>query len=159
MNTSKGKYYVSKGDAQAQDITTMFDGVAILKIDGLLKRGKTVNVYHEQWIDSQEEDYIVGNVDENDNDVIIRENQDLEITFIVSQRYATGTINVLQKHDAFIDYMTNGKVVVQSEYLGGRHVVATCLDEYAPTSIELNRGTDSYIMGTIKMHMLDAVSN
>lgn len=152
-NNSSGIYYAKNtaGGSYA-DITTLYDGVAILKVTGLLERGKPINIYNEQWINSQTEDYMVT------GSGIVRENVDIEITFIVRQKYATNTINVLTVHDNFVGFMTNSDVWIKSAYLGNKAVHCVCLSEYKPTSYKLDRGSDSYIMGTIKLHCLGAVS-
>ena len=157
MNNSSNRYFVKNtSDGVFADITTLFDGVAVLKVDGMLAKGKPVNVYTAQWIDSQEEDFLITTLDEHDNPVVIRENVDLEITFIVRQKYATGTINVQSVHDNFVDYMTGGDVWIKSSYLGNKYVHCVCLKEYKPTTIMLERGANSYIIGTLTLHTLEA---
>lgn len=157
MNESKNRYYVKNTEnGTFQDITVLFDGVAVLKVDGFLKRGKPVNIYTAQWVDEQEEDFLITTLDGNDNPVVIRENMDIEITFIVRQKYATGTINVLSTHDNFVDYMTGSDVWIKSSYMGNKNVHCVCMHEYAPTTVMLDRGDKSYIMGTITLHCLSA---
>ena len=159
MNNSSGKYYIKNTSSGTyQDITTLFDGVAILKVDGMLSKGKPVNIYTAQWINEQEEDFLITTVDNNQNPVVIRENVDLELTFIVRQKYAASTINVLTQHDLFVAYVTNTDVWIKSSYVGNKSVHCVCLDNYAPTTIKLGRGEKSYILGTIKFHCLDKVS-
>ena len=157
MNNSSNRYFVKNtSDGVFTDITTLFDGVAVLKVDGMLAKGKPVNIYTAQWINSQEEDFLITTLDEHDNPVVIRENVDLEITFIVRQKYATGTINVQSVHDNFVDYMTGSDVWIKSSYLGNKYVHCVCLKEYKPTTIMLERGANSYIMGTLTLHTLEA---
>lgn len=159
MNDSSGKYFVKNtASGSFSDITTLFDGVAILKLSGMDSKGKAINIYQAQWINSQTEDFLITTVDNNDNPVVIRENVDIEITFIVRRKYATNKTNfdVLAKHDAFVDYMTNHDVWVKSSYLGNKYVHAICIKEYRPTTIRLDRGDDSYMMGTITLHTLEA---
>ena len=134
----------------------MFDGVAELKLDGMLAKGEPVNVYTAQWIDSQQEDFMITTLDDNDNPVVIRKNVDLELTFIVRQKYATGTIDVQTVHDNFVDYFTGSDVWLKSSYVGNKYVHCVCLKEYKPTTVKLGRGDNSYIMGTITLHCLDA---
>jgi hypothetical protein len=156
MNNSANKYFIRNTDGGAfQDITTLFDGVAILKVDGMLAKGKPVNIYTAQWIDSQEEDFLITATDEHENPIVIRENVDIEITFIIRQKYASATINVLSVHDSFINYMTGSDVWIKSSYVGNKYVHCVCLSEYSPTTVSLQRGDNSYIMGTIKLHTLD----
>lgn len=159
MNKSSGKYYAKKTESETfQDITEMFDGVAVLELKGLLNKGKPVNIYTEQWIDEQEEDFLITTQDSNENPVVIRENTDIELTFIIRKNYAADKANfdVLDVHDEFVDYMTNTDVWLRSKYVGNKYVHCVVLDTYEPTTIKLDRGDKSYIMGTIKFHCLDA---
>jgi hypothetical protein len=156
-NNSSGRYFVKNtNNGNFVDITTMFDGVAVLKLDGMLAKGKPVNIYTAQWIDSQQEDFMITTLNGSGNPVVIRENVDLELTFIVRQKYATGTINVQSVHDSFVNYMTGSDVWLRSAYLGNKYVHCVCLKEYKPTTVKLDRGVDSYIMGTLTFHTLDA---
>lgn len=157
MNDSRNRYFVKNTeDGTFQDITVLFDGVAVLKVDGVLAKGKPVNIYTAQWIDSQKEDFMITTLDDNDNPVVIRENVDIEITFIVRQKYANSVIDVQDVHDSFVDYMTNSDVWVKSAYVGNKYVHCVCQSEYKPTTVHLQRSDSSYIMGTIKLHTLDA---
>ena len=157
MNNSRNRYFVKNtANGAFQDITTLFDGVAVVKVDGMLAKGKPVNVFTQQWIGSQEEDFLITTLDEHDNPVVIRENVDIEITFIVRQKYADSVIDVQDVHDSFVDYMTNSDVWVKSAYVGNKYVHCVCQSEYKPTTVHLQRGDSSYIMGTIKLHTLDA---
>lgn len=156
MNDSRNRYYVKNTEnGTFQDITTMFNGVAVLKISGFLDKGKPVNIYTEQWIDNQEEDFLITTT-ENNVPVVIRENTDLELAFIIRQKYATSTINLMTVHDNFINYMTGSDVWLKSAYVGNKYVHCVCLKEYKPTTINLERGDKSYIMGTITMHTLNS---
>ena len=103
------------------DIETMFNGLRILKMDGFLAKGKPVNIYTAQWIDSQEEDFLITTISETTNNpVVIRENTDIEITFIIRKKYATNpsvSFDVQSVHDAFISYMTDSDVWIKSSVL------------------------------------------
>lgn len=157
MNNSANRYFVKNtSNGTFADITTLFDGVAVLKLDGMLAKGKPVNIYTAQWIDSQQEDFMITTLNGSGNPVVIRENVDLELTFIVRQKYATRTINVQFVHDSFVNYMTGSDVWLRSAYLGNKYVHCVCLKEYKPTTVKLDRGNDSYIIGTITFHTLDA---
>lgn len=158
MNNSRNRYFVKNTlNGTFQDITTLFDGVAVLKLDGMLAKGKAINVYHEQWVNEQEEDFLITTLDTNDNPIVIRENVDIELTFIVRQKYANSTIDVQTVHDNFVNYMTNSDVWLKSSYVGNKYVHCMCVDEYQPTTTKLQRGDDkSYMMGTIKFHTLDS---
>lgn len=157
MNYSKNRFFVKNTESGTfQDITTMFDGVAVLKLDGMLAKGEPVNVYTAQWIDSQQEDFMITTLDGSDNPVVVRKNVDLELTFIVRQKYATGTIDVQTVHDNFVDYITDSDVWLKSSYVGNKYVHCVCLKDYKPTTVKLGRGDNSYIMGTITLHCLDA---
>ena len=159
MNHSSNRFFAKNTESGTfQDITTMFDGVAVLKLDGMLAKGEPVNVYTAQWIDSQQEDFMITTLDNSDNPVVIRKNVDLELTFIVRQKYATGTIDVQTVHDNFVDYITGSDVWLKSSYVGNKYVHCVCLKEYKPTMVKLGRGDNSYIMGTITLHCLDAPS-
>jgi len=160
MNHSSNRFFAKNTESGTfQDITTMFDGVAVLKLDGMLVKGEPVNVYTAQWIDSQQEDFMITTLDGSDNPVVVRKNVDLELTFIVRQKYATGTIDVQTVHDSFVDYITGSDVWLKSSYVGNKYVHCVCLKEYKPTTVKLGRGDNSYIMGTITLHCLDAPQN
>ena len=157
MNDSSNRYFVKNtANGVFQDITTLFDGVAVLKVDGMLGRGKPVNIYTAQWVNSQREDFLITSTDSQNNPLVIRENVDISLTFIVRQKYASGTINVQSVHDSFVAYMTGSDVWIKSAYLGNKYVHCVCLSEYKPTTIKFGRGNDSYAMGTITLHTLDA---
>lgn len=157
MNNSANRYFVKNTSSGTfADITALFDGVAVLKLDGMLEKGKPVNIYTAKWINSQSEDFLITTFDENEHPIVIRENVELELTFIVRQKYANNTIDVQSVHDNFTNYMTNSDVWLKSAYLGNKYVHCVCLKEYKPTTVKLDRGVDSYIMGTIQLHALDA---
>jgi len=156
MNDSSNKYYVKKSrQSQYSDITSLFDGVAVLKLEGMLNKGKAVNIYTAQWIDTQEEDFAIGTLDEHDNPIVVRENGNVSLTFIIRQKYAVSTIDIQQTHENFVNYMTTSDVWLKTNYLGGLEAHCVCLDEYEPTTVSLNRGDKSYIIGTMTFHMLD----
>ena len=157
MNYSKNRFFVKNTQSGTfQDITTKFNGVAVLKLEGMLAKGEPVNIYTAQWIDSQQEDFMITTLDGSNNPVVIRKNVDLELTFIVRQKYATGTIDVQTVHDNFVDYITGSDVWLKSSYVGNKYVHCVCLKDYKPTTVKLGRGDNSYIMGTITLHCLDA---
>lgn len=159
MNDSRGRYYVKKAASMEpySDICTLFDGVAILKVSGLLAKGKPINIYTEQFLDSQEEDFMITDQDQYGNLIVVRENVDIEITFCIRNKYAGfPPIDLIATHDAFIRYMTRSDTWVKTKYLGGKSVHCVCLKEYKPTTVKLDRGADSYILGTITLHALDA---
>ena len=157
MNHSSNRFFAKNTESGTfQDITTMFDGVAVLKLDGMLAKGEPINIFTQQWLSNQKEDFLITTLDDNDNPVIIRKNVDLELTFIVRQKYATGTIDVQTVHDNFVDYITGSDIWLKSSYVGNKYVHCVCLKEYKPTTVKLGRGDNSYIMGTITLHCLDA---
>lgn len=157
MNYSKNRFFVKNTQSGTfQDITTLFNGVAVLKLDGMLAKGEPINIFTQQWLSNQKEDFLITTLDDNDNPVVIRKNVDLELTFIVRQKYATGTIDVQTAHDNFVDYITGSDVWLKSSYVGNKYVHCVCLKEYKPTTVKLGRGDNSYIMGTITLHCLDA---
>ena len=156
-NNLYSKYYVKNTEnGTFTDIATLFSGVAILKVDGLNAKGEPINIYNAQWQNSQREDFMITNFDESGNPVVIRKNTDIDITFIVRQKYANSQIDVLTQHDAFVNYMTNSDVWIKSKYYGGKQVHCICLKEYKPSAQKLFRGDNSYIMGTITLHSLDS---
>ena len=157
-NNSSNRYFVkNKLTDTFTDITSMFNGVAILSITGLLSKGKPVNIYTAQWNDSQKEDFMITTLDYDGTPVVIRENVDIEVTFIVGSRYASRRdIDVRFMHDRFVNYMTNTDIWLRTSYLDNKYVHCVCLKEYKPTTIYLGRGDNSYIMGTITLHALEA---
>lgn len=148
-----------------EDITSKFDGVRILKIDGFLAKGKPVNIFTQQWLSNQEEDFLITALNGNGNPVVIRENVDIEMTFIVKRKYAASDIDVQTVHDNFVDYMTSSDIYLKSAYFGNKYVHCVCLESYQPTDVKLNRKNynansqvtvdNSYIIGTLKFHCLD----
>ena len=154
MNGLTNKYFVSKDGVTWEDVTTKFVGVKILTLGGMNEQGDAVNVYSEQWVNEQAEDFLVTTQDQLGNDVIIRKNVDLQLTFICGTRY--GAIDTQRCHDAFVEYVTKqGDFYVKSMYTEKvAHVV--CLKAYKPTLQKLQRGVNnSFIMGTIELHTLD----
>lgn len=141
-----------------EDITSKFDGVRILKMDGFLAKGKPINIFTQQWLSNQKEDFLITTKDSNNNPVVIRENVDIDITFIVRKKYATTQtgFDVRAVHDSFISFLTDSDVWIKSAYLGNKYVHCVCLKEYKPTTVKLGRGDNSYIIGTITLHALDA---
>ena len=161
MNNSANRYFVKNTlNGSFVDITTQFQGVAVLMLTGMIGKGKPVNIFTQQWIDTQNEDFMITTLDNNNNPVVIRENVDIELTFIVRKKYASANaqsnFNVLTAHDTFVDYMTKSDVWLKSSYVGNKYVHCVCLKEYKPTTVKLERGNDSYIIGTITFHTLDA---
>lgn len=153
------KYWVKNtSDGSFVDVTYLFEGVNILSVQNFDKRGKAVNVYKEQWVDSQTEDFLITTTDENQNPVIIRENVDLKLVFIVGQRYSSTTIDVQTVYDAFVDYMTNTDIWVGSTYVG-KHVHCVCLEGVEPQTVKLQRGGNTYILGEITLHTLEKPSS
>lgn len=158
-NNSSNRYFAKNTvNGSFSDITTLYDGVAILKVDGMLGKGKPVNIYTAQWVNSQQEDFMITTFDNQNNPVVIRENVDIDITFIVRKKYATTQtgFDVRAVHDSFVSFLTDSDVWIKSAYLGNKYVHCVCLKEYKPTTIYLGRGDNSYIMGTITLHALEA---
>ena len=147
------KYFVKNtASGSFVDVTTLFDGVNILSVEGFDSRGKALNVYYEQWITGGTDFMITSN-----NGQIVRENVDIKVVFIVGQRYANSTIDTQSVYDAFVDYMTNTDVWIKSAYVGKQvHCVAT--DKIEPKTIKLHRGSDSYILGEIQLNTLESSS-
>ena len=141
MANIANEYLVRRGSQSFATIASLFSGVRILKIDGFTSVGKPINIYTAQWVNAQEEDYMVTSkvtVDNVDYDAVFRENVDISITFIVADRY--GAVDVRQSHDAFIAYMTDGALHLKSNY-AQRTMRCVCLKEYKPTVEKLQRST------------------
>ena len=148
------KYFVKNSESGSfVDVTTLFDGVSILAIEGLDARGKAINVYIEQWITGGTDFMITSN-----NGQIVRENVDIKVVFIVGQRYANETIDTQAVYDSFVDYMTNTDVWVRSSY-AGKQVHCVCVDKVEPKTIKLHRGGNTYILGEIQLHCIEYPSN
>lgn len=157
-NNLSNKYFVKRQESDSwQDVTTLFDGVKVLSISGFNSEGEAVNVYSEQWVNSQEEDFLVTTKDEHDNDVVIRKNVDLEMTFIVGTRYsANKNVDTQTVYDSFKDYICkNGSFYIKSAYVG-KYAHVICLKGINPTAQNLHRGQNSYIMATVTLHTLGA---
>lgn len=149
-----GKYYLkNSSDGSYADVTTLFDGVVILSVNGFDARGKALNVYTAQWIDNQTEDFMITTLDANNNPVVIRENVDITVVFAISQRYANGVVDTQTMYDTFINYMTASDVWVASKYVG-KQVRCFAMDGAEPKTVKLKRGDNSYILGEIKLHTL-----
>lgn len=144
------KYFVKNSESGSfVDVTTLFDGVNILAIEGLDARGKAINVYIEQWITGGTDFMITSN-----NGQIVRENVDIKVVFIVGQRYANATIDTQNVYDSFVDYMTNTDVWVESLYVG-KQVHCMALDKVEPKTIKLHRGGNTYILGEIQLRCIE----
>lgn len=157
-NASSGRYWVAFSDpATGGDFfdLTSIDGVAILKVDGFLDLGEAINVYTAQWTNEQKEDMLITTKNDYDDPIIIRKNPDIDITFIIRQKYASETIDVLETHDILIFYLTTFEVWIKDTYVGDKYVHCVCLKGYKPTTVKLGRGDNSYIMGTVTLHCLD----
>lgn len=155
-NDLRGAYYIKNTEnGTFQDITTMFDGVRVLEVKGVAEKGKAVNVYHEQWIDSDKEDFLIT----SNNGIIVRENVDIEVTFLVHQRYASDNIDVKTQHDLFVKYLTDKDVWIRTGYQNNVVAHCVCLDAYEPTTMKLQRNESAnYALGTIKLHCLENIT-
>ena len=155
-NNLSNKYFVRRdSEAQWEDITTKFDGLKVLSIEGFGEQGDSVNVYAEQWVNQQGEDFLVTNQDGQGNDVIIRQNVDLQMTIIFSRRYTNNVVDEQSVYNAFVAYLNGGAFYLKSAYPNMQaHVI--CLKGFKPTTQKLHRNEKSYIMATISLHCLDA---
>lgn len=148
-NELSNKYFVSTNGTQWEDVTSKWNGVKILSIEGFNEKGEAVNIYNEQWINSQQEDFLVA------GNNVIRKNVDINITIIVSRRYANGVIDEQSVFDQVVDYMCdNGAIYVKSMYTD-KIAKAACIKGFKPTTQKLHRGDKSYILATIPLHLLD----
>ena len=155
-NNLKNVYYIRKSESDNwEDITTKFAGCKVLAIDGFNERGEAVNIYNEQWIDSQQEDFLVAKTDALGNPVVVRKNVDLELTFIVSRRYTDSNIDEQAVYDSLVSFICdNGDFYIKSAYVNKQaHVV--CVKSFKPTTQKLQRGEKSYILATVSLHCLD----
>lgn len=155
-NDLRNVYFVKNTiDGNFVDVTTLFDGVRILAVSGVAAKGKAVNVYCEQWLDSPTEDFMIT----SNNGIIVRENVDIEITFLVHNRYAINDIDVKTQHDAFVYYLTSTDVWIRTAYQNNVIAHCVCLDGYEPTTMKLKRDSNAnYALGTIKLHCLNAIT-
>lgn len=146
------KYFVKRlSSGSWQDVTTLFDGIKILSISGFNAQGDAQNVFTQQWVDTQEEDYFLAGTK------VIRSNVDLELTFIASSRYATGSnVDTQAAYDGFVEYICeNGDFYIKSAYTN-KYAHVVCLKGVKPTVEKLHRGNNSFIMATATLHTLDA---
>ena len=145
------KYFVKNtANGSFVDVTTLFDGVNILSVDGFDAKGKSLNVYYEQWIDGGTDFMITSN-----NGQIVRENVTLKVVFVVGKRYASTTINTQTVYDNFVNYMTNTDVWIKSMYVG-KQVHCVAIDKVEPKTVKLKRGANEYILGEIPLQTLGA---
>lgn len=144
------KYFVKNTtNGSFVDVTTLFDGVNVLAVEGFDAKGKALNVYVAQWLDGGTDFMITSN-----NGQIVRENVDIKVVFIVGQRYTNSTIDTQSVYDAFVDYMTNTDVWIKSSYIG-KQVHCVCIEKVEPKSVKLHRGGNSYILGEIQLNTLE----
>ena len=132
------------------DITTLFDGIKVLSITGMNEIGEAQNVFTQQWIDSQEEDYLLA------GETVVRANVDLTMTFIAGTRYSSnGSVDTQMVYNSFVSYICDdGDFYIKSTYTGkSAHVV--CLKGIKPTTERLHRGSSSYIIATATLHCLN----
>lgn len=154
-NDLTNKYFIKNTLAGTYaDFATLFDGLRILRIDGFLAQGQSKNVYTASWEYEDEEDFAIVMQDDSDAPRIIHESADINITFIIRQKYATGAIDVHTQHKKFIEYMTEKDVWIKNSYNNNLVAHCVCLKEYSPTTEKYQRGSDSWVMGTITLHKL-----
>lgn len=144
------KYFVKNtANGSFVDVTTLFNGVNILAVEGLDAKGKALNVYIEQWIDGSTDFMITSN-----NGQIVRENVSIKVVFVVGQRYASSTINPQTVYDSFVNYMTNTDVWIKSAYVG-KQVHCVSIDKFEPKTVKLKRGGNSYILGEMQLNTIE----
>ena len=145
------KYFVKNtANGSFADVTTLFDGVNILAVEGFDSRGKALNVYVEQWITGGTDFMITSN-----NGQIVRENVTLKVVFVVGKRYASTTIDTQTVYDNFVNYMTNTDVWIKSTYVG-KQVHCVAIEKVEPKTVKLKRGANEYILGEIQLQTLGA---
>ena len=144
------KYFVKNtANGSFVDVTTLFNGVNILAVEGLDAKGKALNVYIEQWIDGSTDFMITSN-----NGQIVRENVSIKVVFVVGQRYASSTINTQTVYNSFVNYMTNTDVWIKSAYVG-KQVHCVSIDKFEPKTVKLKRGDNSYILGEMQFNTIE----
>lgn len=161
------KYYFSEtGESGTWTDFTNWSGVRVLAVSGFDEIGESVNVYTAQWVDSDIEDYVctkqgtrIKNGVSVNYDIVVRKNIDIELTFIVSQRYTNQTISVQSMYDTVVDTICNsGDIYIKSAYTG-KIAHCVCLKSFKPTAVKLHRGRNSYILATIPLHLLQSTTN
>lgn len=145
------KYFVKNtANGSFADITTLFDGVNILSVEGFDSRGKALNVYYEQWVTGGTDFMITSNSGQ-----IVRENVTLKVVFVIGKRYASTTINTQTVYDNFVNYMTNTDVWIKSMYVG-KQIHCVAIDKVEPKTVKLKRGVNEYILGEIQLQAIGA---
>jgi len=155
-NTDLERKYFFKKQASEDwvDITKAFLGVKVLGISGFGELGDAVNIYNEQWQESQEEDFLITGA----SGKIVRKNIDLSMNIIISRRYVDEGLHDFfdeqDIYDKFVGELLETDFYVYSEYTGMyAHVV--CNKSFKPTTTDLQRGAKSHILVTIPLHCLD----
>ena len=147
----ENKYFIKRRFSDTWvDITTLFDGIKVLSVTGMNEIGEAQNVFTQQWIDSQEEDYLLA------GETVVRANVDLTMTFIAGTRYSSnGSVDTQTVYNSFVSYVCNdGDFYIKSTYTGkSAHVV--CLKGIKPTTERLHRGSSSYIIATATLHCIN----
>lgn len=149
------KYFFKKeANDDWQDFSTAYKGVRVLRIEGLGELGDAVNVYSEQWMESQEEDFLIT----GSSGKIIRKNVDLSMTIIISRRYIDDSLidfyDEMEMYNTLVDELLSEDFYIHSEYTKLQaHVV--CNKGFKPTTMDFQRGRKSYILVTIPLHCLD----
>ena len=145
------KYFIKRHSSDSwQDVTTLFNGIKGLSITGMNEKGEAQNVFTQQWIDSQAEDYFLAGA------TVVRANVDLTMTFIAGTRYSSnGSVDTQTVYNSFVSYVCNdGDFYIKSTYTGkSAHVV--CLKGIKPTTERLHRGSSSYIIATATLHCIN----
>ena len=94
----ENKYFIKRRFRDTWvDITTLFDGIKVLSVTGMNEIGEAQNVFTQQWIDSQEEDYLLA------GETVVRANVDLTMTFIAGTRYSSnGSVDTQMVYNSFV---------------------------------------------------------
>lgn len=149
------KYFVKRlASDNWQDVTSLFNGIKILAISGFNEQGEAQNVFTQQWVNSQVEDYFLA------GESVVRANIDLNVTFIAGSRYSTsGNVDTQAVYDTFVEYICkHGDFYIKSAY-SNKYAHVVCLKGVKPTTEKLHRGNNSYIMATATLHTLDEPKN
>lgn len=149
-NLGKNIYYVKSGSDDYADVTTKWEGLYFLQVEGLTDRGAPKNIGVQEWVNSNKLDVYIP-------DTVYYATNEVKITFIVRDVY-NHSINVRATHDAFISYMTSRKVSIKSLYDKLENEIV-CQSSYEPTTILLSRPAGQNAMvGTLTLKKINSTN-
>lgn len=149
----KGIFFVkdlAKSDGSLADLSTKWEGVSFLKVEGLTTKGKPKNIYIQSWTDSDVDDVAIP-------DKVYYEHKDITITFVVSDKEKD--IDVSDTHSNVVEYLCSHKLLIQSSISKLKVTCAGNSEDYTPSVIRLGRTKGlNYILGSIKLNAVTNVS-